>query len=107
MRVNLIKPDELEKTLEADPTFLIIDIRDDDVYSAMRLPYENVLHLPLAYLEEKLSEIPEGKKLIIACHYGKQSITAVPYLSSKGYDVQGCLDGGIMGWQKAGKPVRN
>ena len=105
MRVNLIKPDDLERSLESDPTIFIVDIRDDDLYETLRFSYRNTVHIPMAYLEDRLDEIPRDRKVVVACHTGKQSVTAGPYLHSRGYDVIGCVDGGIMAWEKAGKPV--
>lgn len=107
MRVSQIKPEEAEQKMESDPSMIILDIRDDEVYNSLRLPYDNQIHIPLAYLQARINEIPKDKAILIACHRGKQSVTAAPYLKSKGYEVVGCLDGGIMGWQKAGKPISN
>jgi rhodanese-related sulfurtransferase len=105
MRMNLVGPEELERSLQSDPSILIVDIRDDELHDAMRFPYENTIHIPMAYLEDRLKEVPRDRKLVVACHLGKQSMTAGPYLVSRDYDVLGCLDGGMMGWQKAGKSV--
>jgi rhodanese-related sulfurtransferase len=104
-RVNLVGPEELERSLQSDPSILIVDIRDEELHDAMSFPYENVTHIPMAYLEDRLKEISKDRKLVVTCHMGKQSMTAGPYLVSRGYDVLGCLEGGIMGWQKAGKTI--
>jgi rhodanese-related sulfurtransferase len=106
-RVNMFKPGELESFLSSNPSTVILDIRDDEVYGSMKLPFDNVIHIPLAYIEDKLNEIPAERPIVVACHHGKQSVTAAPYLKKKGFNVEGCLEGGIMNWQRVGKMILN
>ena len=106
MRMKLLKPDELDSAIKDDQGILVVDVRGDELYSEMKLPYKNMVNIPLVYLDGRLGEIPKTSKILIVCHAGKQGITAGPYLKGKGYDVAGCLDGGMMAWQKAGKAVQ-
>ena len=107
MRVKLFKPDEVEETIKSEPGLFVVDVRGDELFNKMRLPYKNVVNVPFAYLDERMGEIPKDRKIIVACHAGKQALTAGPYLKGKGYDVIGCIEGGMMAWQKVGKPVQN
>jgi rhodanese-related sulfurtransferase len=105
MRMTLLKPDEMDEMIRKNPDILIVDIRDSESYNAMRYPYKNMVNIPFAYLDERLGGISKSSRIIVTCHSGKQALTAGPYLKGKGYDVVGCLEGGVAAWQKAGKPV--
>ena len=105
IRMKIMKPGEMESTIQADPNIFVVDVRGDELYENMRLPYEKMLNIPFVYLDERLNEIPKDSKVIVACHAGKQALTAGSYLKGKGYNVVGCLEGGVAAWQKAGKPV--
>ena len=105
MRMNLMRPDEVDDAIKSDPGIVVVDIRDSDLFSSMRFPYKNTVNLPFTYLDERRDEITMNTRIIVACHAGKQCLQAGPYLKGKGYNVIGCLEGGIMAWQKAGKPI--
>ena len=107
MRMKLMKPDEVDTMIQSDPNLLVVDVRGDELYEGVKLPYKNMINIPFAYLDGRLGEIPKSKKIVVVCHAGKQSLQAGPYLKGKGFDVAGCLEGGMMAWQKTGKPVQN
>lgn len=107
MRMKLLKPDQVEEMIKSEPGLVVVDVRGDELYNQMRLPYKNVINVPFAYLDENMDKIPKDRKILVACHAGKQSLQAGPYLKGKGYDVIGVIEGGMMAWQKAGKPVQN
>lgn len=104
-RVELLTPAQMKEAAADQEGTIVLDIRDNDLYDAVKFPFKNVLHIEMAYLRNELPSIPRNRKIIVACHTGKQSMLAAPYLKSKGLNVVGCLDGGIMAWQKAGEPV--
>ena len=53
------------------------------------------------------SRIQDAKgKVAVYCRSGKRSLMAAEQLAAKGCTVYN-LDGGIIAWQKAGKPVEN
>jgi len=106
MRMKLMKPDELDGMVQSDPNLFVVDVRGDELYIDMKLTYKNMINIPFAYLDTRLGEIPKSKKIVVVCHAGKQTLQAGPYLKGKGFDVVGGLEGGMMAWQKAGKPVQ-
>ena len=105
--MKLMKPDEIEGMMQSNPNLFVVDVRGDELYGSVKLPYKNMINIPLAYIDGRLGEIPKDKKIVVVCHAGKQSLQAGPYLTGKGFDVAGCLEGGMMAWQKAGKQVQN
>lgn len=104
-KIDVLTPAQFKEAAVDKENTLIIDIRDTESFAAMKLPYTNVLHVEMAYLEERLASIPKNKKLLISCHAGKQGIQGGPFLKRKGFNVIGLLDGGITSWQKSGLPV--
>jgi rhodanese-related sulfurtransferase len=105
MRMDRFSPEKLETMIADKPGMVILDIRDNDVFNSMKFPYENTLHVQMTDLEERLGDIPRDKEIAVICHAGKQSFKAGPYLKGKGFNVLGCLDGGLMAWKKSGRTV--
>ena len=85
--MKVLQPDEMESTIQHDPDILIVDIRDAESYRDIRFPSKKKVNIPFTYLDERLDEIPKSTSIIVACHSGKQALTAGPYLKGKGYDV--------------------
>ena len=63
------------------------------------------LHLPLNHLAERLSEIPEGRHVIVHCAGGYRSSIAASLLQCHGFTDVSELAGGIAAWETAGLPV--
>jgi rhodanese-related sulfurtransferase len=64
---------------------------------------EGAVHIPLATLPERLSDVPDGQVLVV-CKIGGRSARAVAYLAQSGHDVVN-LDGGMLDWAAAGRPM--
>ncbi len=65
------------------------------------------LHIPLAELRKRLSEIPAEKEIITYCQSGQRSYNATRLLRQKGFKVKN-LAGGYLTWnsmQSAGKKL--
>jgi rhodanese-related sulfurtransferase len=64
---------------------------------------EGAVHIPLMELPGRLADVPDGQTLVV-CKVGARSAQAVGYLSQQGLDVVN-LDGGLLDWQAAGRPL--
>lgn len=87
----------LRKTNPQDLTLL--DVRQDWEYEEAHLPGAQLL--PLAELEERVSEIARGKPLVIYCRSGKRSAAAASLLSGQGFQNVSNMLGGILAWTGA------
>jgi rhodanese-related sulfurtransferase len=80
---------------------LVLDVREDDEWRAGHI--DGAQHVPLHELVARLGELPEGPTLVV-CKVGGRSARAVQYLQQQGHDVVN-LDGGMLDWQAAGRPM--
>ena len=63
------------------------------------------LHLPLNHLTDRLSEIPQGRPVIVHCAGGYRSAIAASLLQCHGFTGVSELAGGLAAWETAGLPL--
>lgn len=80
----------------------LIDVRADHEWEAGRI--EGAVHLPLAELSTRTSEIDSERPVILYCRGGNRSTMAAAALAEAGYDAAK-LSEGITGWAEAGLPL--
>jgi glyoxylase-like metal-dependent hydrolase (beta-lactamase superfamily II)/rhodanese-related sulfurtransferase len=82
---------------------LIVDVRNEKERKEKSI--EGSMHIPLNHLQERISELPDGRCLVIHCAAGYRSSIAVSLLKKSGrLDVFDLL-GGISAWEKSGLPT--
>ena len=83
---------------------IVIDVRPLAEYEAAHLPFAR--SLPLAEIEQRLSELPRDKDIVAYCRgpFCLLSDEALALLQARGYRVRKILDG-VSEWQAAGMPV--
>jgi DNA-binding transcriptional ArsR family regulator/rhodanese-related sulfurtransferase len=107
------EPDILVKTSRADllqqarsGQVLVIDVRPPAEFDAAHLPYAR--SLPLAELEQRISELPQGIEIVAYCRgpFCVMSDAAVKLLLARGYRAKKTTDG-ISEWQAAGFAIES
>ena len=85
--------------LEADSNrFYLIDVRDGEDYAAGHVT--GAVHIPLAELEARAGEIPEGKTPVTICGKGGgRSAEGAGRLRRIGQSGALWLEGGTNGWR--------
>ncbi len=83
--------------------YVLIDVREEDEYADGHLA--RAVNVPLSELETRFGEITTEKPVVLVCARGGRSATAAQFLVTKGYKTLYNLDGGTLGWIKAGHPV--
>lgn len=78
----------------------IVDVRSPEEWSHGHLP--GALHIPLAALPEKLSELDASAPIVLHCKGGGRSSIAASFLQSKGMSNVSNLAGGYEAWVKQG-----
>jgi rhodanese-related sulfurtransferase len=81
---------------------VIVDVREDSEWNEQHIP--GAIHIPLAQLNERLSELKQYKDspVITQCKSGGRSAQALDVLKSAGFSKVYNMDGGIIAWDKAG-----
>jgi len=88
-----LHPTELKTRLDNGEDLVIIDVRENWEHSRVKLP--DALHIPLAELPRKLSEIDKEKDVVVYCHHGARSLQACHFLKKMGFERVKNLTGGI------------
>ncbi len=91
-----ITPKELNNLLESNNSPILVDVRESDELSICALP--NHIHIPLAQIPTRFSEIPKDKDVVVYCRSGGRSGNAVSFLSQNGYTKVKNLIGGMLRW---------
>lgn len=81
---------------------LVVDVRREREWRDHHVP--GSVHVPLADLEARAEELPEGRVLIAFCTGGLFSRGAANLLAELGFDAVS-LSRGLMAWRAAGGPL--
>ncbi|MEO9153012.1 MAG: rhodanese-like domain-containing protein [Lapillicoccus sp.] len=82
---------------------VVLDVREQDEWDLGHAPH--AVHIPLGDLPARVGELPQvDGALAVTCKAGGRSARAVAWLAQQGYDVRN-VDGGMMAWAAAGKPM--
>lgn len=88
-----LHPNDLKEKIDSGEELLIVDVREGWEHAKVRIP--NALHIPLAQLPQKLSQIDREKDVVVYCHHGVRSLQACQFLQKMGYEKVRNLHGGI------------
>lgn len=79
-----------------------------DVRSPIEFETEHIadsVNVPLNELEARCEELPRRGQLVLICRTGKRAERAAYALLGRGFEPK-VLEGGLIGWCKAGLPVK-
>ena len=86
-----------------DTQAIVLDVRASGEFEAGHLP--GARNIALAELERRMTELPEGRPVIVCCNSGMSSAKAAAALRKAGRQEVFNLDGGLNAWRQAGLPV--
>jgi glyoxylase-like metal-dependent hydrolase (beta-lactamase superfamily II) len=95
-----ISVDELARRLDAADAPLVVDVRLPAEYRAVHLAPS--LLLPLDEIVRRRDELPREREIVLVCRTGARARLAAAELNDIPTHV---LEGGIVAWQEAGRPV--
>ena len=87
---------ELAARLERGEDLVIVDVREPHEFEIAHLPGAELI--PLRSVPERLGEIPRERDVVLQCHHGIRSLTALEFLRGEGYTRVCSLAGGIDAW---------
>jgi rhodanese-related sulfurtransferase len=93
---------------ELQPTDLARDWPNDDIMLLdVREPVElsmaaidGAVHIPMAHIPSRLSELDNTKTIVVMCHGGVRSMAVAQLLKSSGFENVLNLAGGIDAWAR-------
>lgn len=88
---------ELKQRLDKGDDIQIMDVREANELAIAKLP--NSIHIPLAQVVNRMSEIDPNRETVVHCKMGGRSARAIEALQRSGFTGSLLnLKGGIIGW---------
>lgn len=84
----------------------LIDVREQEEVEQLAYDVPHLLHIPLSELEERFTEIPTDKEVVMVCKGGSRSLRATGFLVNKGYTNVVNMQHGIARWVQKGFPTK-
>ena len=94
-----VDADELAMEMSNGDGVLLFDVRGPRERDSKRIA--GSVHLPLNHLEERMAEVPQGKKIVVHCAGGYRSSIAASLLERGGIEGVRELAGGLAAWEAA------
>jgi rhodanese-related sulfurtransferase len=94
---------DLKARRDRGDDLVLLDVREPDELAAASLP--GVLHVPMAQIPARLSELPKQRDIVVLCHLGGRSERVTQFLRASGYPRAVNLTGGIDAWSKEIDPT--
>lgn len=86
-------------SLKNQEDILLLDVRTPEEFEYANLSHlGNHLHIPIDYIQEKLSDIPQNQKIVVYCHHGVRSLHVQHFLLQNNFKNVFNLTGGIDAW---------
>jgi rhodanese-related sulfurtransferase len=101
--ITNITADEVYKLLSSNKDHFILDVRSKEEFDSGHI--EGAYLVPVSELENRLTELPRDKPIIVYCRSGSRSTSAANILLEKGFKEIFNMTGGITDWQSKGFPV--
>lgn len=88
-----------------DAGALVVDVREPHEHAAGSIPNSRLI--PLRQFGGAVDALrqQEGRPIILSCRSGSRSRMACRYLKDMGFDNVYNLDGGILAWRLANRPL--
>ena len=91
-----ITPDALATRLARGDRLVVLDVREG--WEVEIAAVEGSVHLPMAEVPRRHTELPRDREIVVLCHHGMRSAMVADYLRSAGFPRVLNLTGGIDRW---------
>ena len=96
-RMGEITATELKQRLDNGEDIQIVDVREANEVAVAKIP--NTIHIPLAQVINRMSEIDPTRETVVHCKMGGRSARAIDALQRSGFTGKLLnLAGGITAW---------
>ena len=102
--VNEICPTKTQEWVKRGA--LLVDVREKDEVEKLAYDVPNIVNIPLSEFENRFSELPKDKELVIVCRAGVRSLRAAGFLLNHGYENVVNMKHGIIRWVNKGFPAK-
>jgi len=92
--------DVVQLEMHLDGGGVLLDVRNPDEFDEAHVP--GAVLIPLAELEQRLAEVPDGEPLAVICRSGARSMVACEMLASLPRTAVN-VTGGTLAWMASGR----
>lgn len=98
MQTTDITPPELAAKITRGEDVVLIDVREPYEWNAGHI--ESAIHVPMAQVPQRLSEIPNDREVVTICRSGARSERVRQFLAQNGYTRVKNMVGGMQRWAR-------
>lgn len=102
--VTLVDSNKFEEQMN-EPTSQIVDVRTPDEFAEGHITNAVNMNVNDSDFESKIATLNKEKPVMVYCKAGGRSAKAAAILRDNGFKQVYDLDGGMIGWNDANKPV--
>jgi hydroxyacylglutathione hydrolase len=101
--MGILSVHQLKSILDRRESLTIIDTRGDEEWKSGHI--EGALHIYVGHLEQRLSEIPRDKPVVVYCKTGRRAGLSASILLRGGFSSVYNVPGSVTAWVAAGFPL--
>lgn len=101
-----VSVDEFSQKLGTLKNVQLVDVRTPGEYAEGHLANSMNIDIHSSDFESKVSKLDKNAPVMVYCRSGARSSNAASKMESMGFKEVYNMDGGIMSWSGAGKPVK-
>ena len=102
--VSLVDSNKFEQQMK-EPTSQIVDVRTPGEFSEGHIANAVNMDVTSDDFESKIASLDKEKPVMVYCKAGGRSAKAATILRDNGFKQVYDLDGGMIGWNEAKKPI--
>ena len=85
---------------------LLVDVREKDEVAQLAFDVPEIINIPLSEFEDRYSELPKDRELVMVCRDGMRSLKTTYYLMNQGYENVMNMQHGMVRWVQRGFPTK-
>lgn len=104
--ITLVDTNQFETKMN-EPTSQIVDVRTPGEFASGHIAKAVNMDVTSSDFESQIASLDKEKPVMVYCKMGGRSAKAAGILKENGFKNVYDLDGGIMSWNNANKPIEN
>lgn len=84
---------------------LLLDVRERAEVARTAFDVPAIVNIPITELEQRWSELPRDREIVLVCETGARSLKATYYLQYHGFQRVSNMQDGLLKWMRKGFPV--
>lgn len=85
---------------------ILVDVREKNEIDELSFDVPNLIHVPLSEFEERYTEVPKAKEVVLVCKDGGRSLKATYFLMNHGWTNVMNMQHGLVRWVQKGFPTK-